>query len=391
MTVTSPSAVNGEAPLISGAGRYPRYPDYRETGVGWLGEIPAHWQVKRTRHVARLESGHTPSRNNSEYWQDCNIPWFTLADVWQIRRGGKDVVTETKEQISEMGLAHSAARLLPKDTVILSRTASVGFSAIAGVDLATTQDYVNWVCKSDLRPEYLLLVFRSMNSEFQRLTMGSTHRTIYMPDVRSFSTPLPTIEEQESIVSFVRFETEKIDALVAKKERLIELLHEKRAALITRTVTKGIDPDAPMKDSGVKWLADIPERWNTARMWQLSEAISGGTPSRDEPRYWGGLVPWVSPKDMKRRLLDDTEEKITERGRTEGGLRLVRPPAVLIVVRGMILAHSFPVALASVPLTINQDMKALKLGEGVDARYFGWLLDGIAHQILGTHSHARTE
>ena len=163
MTDPSPSTVNGEAPPTVGAERYPRYSAYRESGVGWLGEIPAHWQVKRTRHVARLESGHTPSRNNSEYWKDCNIPWFTLADVWQIREGGKDVVTETKEQISEMGLAHSAARLLPKGTVILSRTASVGFSAIAGVDLATTQDYVNWVCKSELRPEYLLLVFRSMN------------------------------------------------------------------------------------------------------------------------------------------------------------------------------------------------------------------------------------
>ena len=275
MTSPSPSAVNGEAPPIVSAGRYPRYPDYRESGVGWLGEIPAHWQVKRTRHVARLESRHTPSRNNSEYWQDCNIPWFTLADVWQIREGGKDVITETKEQISEMGLAHSAARLLPKGTVILSRTASVGFSAIAGVDLATTQDYVNWVCKSDLRPEYLLLVFRSMNSEFQRRTMGSTHRTIYMPDVRRFSTPLPTIEEQENIVSFVNIETAKIDALVAKKERLIELLQEKRTALITRAVTKGIDPDAPMKDSGVEWLDKIPAYWQALRLFRLTPSDRG--------------------------------------------------------------------------------------------------------------------
>ena len=254
-------------------GKYSPYPAYKDSGVEWLGEIPAHWEVKRTRHVARLESGHTPSRSNSKYWQDCNIPWFTLADVWQIREGEKDVVTETKEKISEMGLAHSSARLLPKGTVILSRTASVGFSAIAGVDMATTQDYVNWVCTSELRPEYLLLVFRSMNSEFQRLTMGSTHRTIYMPDVRSFSAPLPPFEEQTQIVKFVRVETTKLDALVAKKERLIELLREKRTALITRAVTNGLDPDVPMKDSGVEWLGKIPEHWDTKKnQWIFRES-----------------------------------------------------------------------------------------------------------------------
>ena len=119
-------------------------------------------------------------------------------------------------------------------------------------------------------------------------------------------------------------------------------------------------------------------------MWQVTDAISGGTPSREEPSYWGGLIPWVSPKDIKRRMLDDTVETITERGQMEGGLRLIRPPAVLIVVRGMILAHSFPVALATVPLTINQDMKALKLGQDIDAGFFAWLLDGISHQVLAT-------
>lgn len=110
----------------------------RNSGVEWLGEIPAYWEVTRTKFAARLRSGHTPSRQHPEYWQDCTIPWFGLADVWQIRDGHTEYVTETAEKISELGLANSAARLLPRGTVILSRTASVGFSAILGVDMATT-------------------------------------------------------------------------------------------------------------------------------------------------------------------------------------------------------------------------------------------------------------
>ena len=143
-------------------------------------------------------------------------------------------------------------------------------------------------------------------------------------------------------------------------------------------------PYPAYRDSGVEWLGDIPEHWVVARMWQVSEAISGGTPERDEPRYWDGPIPWVSPKDMKRRLLGYTEERITERGLQDAGLKLIHPPVVLVVVRGMILVHSFPVAVSTVPLTINQDMKALKLRAGIEPRYFGWLLDGISRRILST-------
>jgi type I restriction enzyme, S subunit len=148
------------------------------------GQIPAHWQAKRTKFAARLRSGHTPSRQHPEYWYECTIPWFGLVDVWQLRDGTREIVTETAEKISELGLANSAARLLPRGTVMLSRTASVGFPGIMGVDMATTQDFVNWVCGPSLRPEYLLYVFRSMHHELRRLTMGSTHQTIYMARCR---------------------------------------------------------------------------------------------------------------------------------------------------------------------------------------------------------------
>ena len=213
----------------------------KDSGVEWLGEIPGHWDVKRTKFAATLRSGHTPSRQKPEYWKDCTIPWFGLADVWQIRDGQVEYVQATAEKISEIGLANSAARLLPKGTVILSRTASVGFSAILGVDMATTQDFVNWVCGPSLRPEYLLYVFRAMSPEFRRLTMGSTHQTIYMPDVGAFSTLVPPVPEQDQIVAFVRRETAGIDALTVKVRQAIDLLKEFRTALISAAVTGKID------------------------------------------------------------------------------------------------------------------------------------------------------
>jgi len=213
----------------------------KDSVVEWLEEYPAHWEVNRTKFAARLRSGHTPSRQHPEYWIDCTIPWFGLADVWQIRDGHTEYVSETAEKISELGLVNSAARLLPCGTVMLSRTASVGFSAIMDVDMATTQDFVNWVCGPTLRPEYLLYVFRSMQHEFRRLTMGSTHQTIYMPDVGRFSTPIPPVPEQDQIVASIRRESAKIDALVAKVLNAIDRLKELRTALISAAVTGKID------------------------------------------------------------------------------------------------------------------------------------------------------
>jgi type I restriction enzyme S subunit len=213
----------------------------KPSGVEWLGDVPAHWEVKPIRKAARLESGHTPSRNHPEYWVDCTVPWFTLADVWQIREEGRDVIVETKEKVSELGLANSAARRLPPGTVMLSRTASVGFSAIMGVEMATTQDFANWVCGEHLESKFLLHVFRAMRGEFTRMMMGSTHNTIYMPDIQAFRFAQPPRTEQRAIAAFLDRATEKIDKLVAQAESAISLLTERRSALISAAVTGQID------------------------------------------------------------------------------------------------------------------------------------------------------
>ena len=212
----------------------------KDSGVEWLGLVPAHWVVMPIRSAARLESGHTPSRSRSDWWENCTVPWFTLADVWQIRQGA-DVIYETAEMVSELGLANSSARRLPKGTVMLSRTASVGFSAIMGTEMATTQDFANWVCGEKLLSEFLLCVFRSMTGEFRRLMMGSTHNTIYMPDIQAFRFALPPVAEQREIVERVREATASFDGLMDEAQRGVDLLQERRSALISAAVTGKID------------------------------------------------------------------------------------------------------------------------------------------------------
>ena len=216
-------------------------PDVRmkNLGIEWMGEIPEHWEAVQIRRVCQVESGHTPTRSEPEYWQDGGIPWVSLADTSRLREA--EFVSQTEHQISEAGLTHSSARMLPSGSVLFTRDASVGLAAIAGTELTVSQHLIAWVCGPLVSPRYLLRVVRSMTQELARLTEGATLRTIGMDDVRSLTMPLPPIDEQRVIVSHVTRHCEEIDKILKATERSISLLKERRSALITAAVTGQID------------------------------------------------------------------------------------------------------------------------------------------------------
>ncbi len=209
--------------------------------LAWADSLPATWRSVKLGHFARMGSGHTPGRAHPEWWEDCTIPWITTGEVSQVRDDRREILTETRERISEIGMANSAAELHPKGTVVLCRTASAGYSAVMGDDMATSQDFVTWTCGLRLDPFYLLWCLRAMRSDLLgRLAMGSTHKTIYVPDLQALRIPLPPIAEQHQIVADIRASNAIVDAAVDTIDRQAVLLAERRQALITAAVTGGI-------------------------------------------------------------------------------------------------------------------------------------------------------
>lgn len=210
----------------------------RRSRLPWLESVPHHWDEVKLTLLAKLGSGHTPSRDHPEWWADCTIPWITTGEVWQLRDDRVEHLHETREMISPLGLANSAAELHPAGTVVLSRTASAGFSAIMGRDMATSQDYVTWTCGPRLRPRYLLLCLRAMRPDLLgRLAMGSTHKTIYVPDIQSIRVPVPPLAEQDRLVDAVWERLRALDRSVDAVNLQIELLQERRQTLVTAAVS----------------------------------------------------------------------------------------------------------------------------------------------------------
>lgn len=212
--------------------------EYRLSAIPWLKTMPTEWREGKLNLVARLGSGHTPSRNHPEWWENPSIPWITTGEVEQVRNDRIEYINETREMISELGIANSSATLHPAGTVVLCRTASAGYSAIMGRDMATSQDFATWTCGPMLRPRFLLLCLRVMRQDLLgRLAMGSTHQTIYMPEIESIKVPLPSVAEQDAIVTAVYGHLPTIDLAISDLEKQVRLLHERRQTIVTAAVT----------------------------------------------------------------------------------------------------------------------------------------------------------
>ncbi|WP_165227479.1 restriction endonuclease subunit S [Aquisphaera insulae] len=181
-------------------------------------KLPKGWEWVSLPDVARLESGHTPSRNIEAYWGG-DVCWLSLKDIKTL---DSKYVTSTVDRPTMEGIDNSSARILPKGTVAFCRTASVGKVAILGLDMATSQDFVNWVCGPRILPDYLYYAFRSSAAEFDRLKQGTTHKTIYMPVAERFTVLLPPLTEQRRITAIL----DKADAIRRKREEGIRLTEE---------------------------------------------------------------------------------------------------------------------------------------------------------------------
>ena len=198
-----------------------------------VGAIPTR---RRLRHLAKLGTGHTPDRRNSEYWENCVVPWVTADDL-SSRDNPFEILMDTRQKISALGVAKSAAVVHPRGTVMLCRTASVGLICRIGIPMATTQAFVTWSPGPELDSGFLMYALHSLRQEWMRLAFGSTHDTIYMPDLESVKIPYVPISEQ--IMISQKLDTSTSRLLEAKEllNRQCNILKERRQALITAAVT----------------------------------------------------------------------------------------------------------------------------------------------------------
>jgi type I restriction enzyme, S subunit len=281
---------------------FPKYDRYKESGVEWLGEVPEHWNIDRLKHNLRLLTEKTERRENPvaleniQSWTGFFIPTDTAFE-------GEGVAFECGDILFGKLRPYLAKAHLAK-----SPGEAVG-------------DFHIMRPTNDLLGQYAL--YQILNREFIAIVDGSTFGA-KMPRVSwdfmaNIAMLIPPLPEQRSIATFLDRETAKIDELITEQQRLIDLLKEKRQAVISHAVTKGLNPDAPMKETAIEWLREVPEEWEVRALRTLSTVVRGASPRpAGDPRFFGGdTIPWVTVAEITKdnlSNLSETEEFLTEEG-----------------------------------------------------------------------------
>jgi len=264
---------NSNSPFSIPHSPFSRYPQYKDSGVDWLGQVPAHWDVCALKRHLSIVGGSTPKSEDESLW-DGDILWATPADL------GKDTslfLHSTQRTITERGLASCNTTVVPTGTVILSTRAPIGSLAIAGRPMCTNQGCKSLVSSEGAVGIYIARLLSVCTAELTIRGKGTTFLELSADELGAFRLPFPPLAEQREIAGFLDRETGKIDALVAEQERLLELLKEKRQAVISHAVTRGLNPNAPLKPSGLDWLGDVPAHWEVKKTsYLLSEPPKNG-------------------------------------------------------------------------------------------------------------------
>jgi len=241
--------------------KYKRYEKYKDSGIEWIGEIPEHWEINKLKRLSNIITGNTPSKSEEENYDDEGIPWVKPDNIQD-----DGTVSETKERLSVIGL--QKARLIPKNSAIVCCIGTVGKVGFTQQDCTTNQQINSIIFDriSIWNSKYGFYCLYSSKNEHEKYSNKVVVSILNKTQQGNIIMPVPSLDEQKTIASFLDQKTAVIDDLIADKEKLIELLQEKRQAIITEAVTKGLNPNVKMKDSGIEWIGEIPEHWSITKM-----------------------------------------------------------------------------------------------------------------------------
>jgi type I restriction enzyme S subunit len=318
---------------------------------------PRGWKWSALSDLARLESGHTPSRNHPEYWGG-DVPWISISDA---RAHDGDRIDDTEEKTNELGLANSSARLLPSNTVCLSRTASVGYVVVMGRPMATSQDFVNWICSEELDYNFLKYLFIAEDEGLLRFASGSVHQTIYFPEVKAFHICHPPLPEQR---------------------RIVAVLDEAFAGLATAQA----HAEKNLQNAGAVFKSHINavftqcgKGWVEKTLVQIGTTQTGSTPNTSDRSNYGSVIPFIKPGDFNPNgtLNYDNE------GLSKSGLELARTVTANSALMVCIGATIGKCGYCDRDVTTNQQINAFTPHSGINPFfiYYQMLTDDFQRRV----------
>ncbi len=328
---------------------------------GYLGSLPQSWRFARLKNVLSLPVTDGP--HTTPMFIDSGVPFLSVDGI----QDGELTFVGCR-YISEADHEEFSKKARPqRDDILMGKAASTGKIARVNVDF----EFSIWSPLALIRskkhlaiPSFLEYYLKSVfaQAEIDVRCTSNTQKNISMDDIPCLALPLPPLEAQRAIVTFLSFETAKIDTLIEKQQRLVALLEEKRQAVISHAVTKGLDPSVPMKDSGIEWLGKVPEHWKISRIKYLADLISKGTtPTTIGSEFTSSGIRFLKAENIDGSQVNmEPENYISEETHSQLSRSNLRAYDVLVVIAGATTGKSAVLSPDLVPCNTNQAVSFIR-------------------------------
>lgn len=366
--------------------KYQRYAAYKDSGVEILGDLPSHWNEKQIRFLLKdggegIKIGPFGSALKLEDMVESGVRVYGQENV--INKDfslGKRMISDDK--FKEMRIY----QIFPNDLLVTMMGTSGKCELVPDdIDLGIIDSHLLRlrVNESEILPRFFRLLIDEcyeVENQIKVLGKGSIMHGLNSSIVKELRLPLPNPDEQVRILNFLDYETAKIDTLIEKQRRLIELLKEKRQAVISHAVTKGLNPNAPMKESGVEWLGEVPEHWGVSSLGYYAQISTGATPDRTKSNYWDGDIPWIKTGEVRYDEIFETEEYITAKAVANSSTKISPAGTLLMAMYGQGITRG-RVAILGIPATYNQACAAITPNEKIWNQYLRYFFMAAYHAI----------
>jgi len=282
---------------------YGHYAQYKVSSIEWCDQLPALWDSVTLRWVCSIYAGGTPAKDVAAYWEGGTVPWLNSGCVNQ------GLVLEASEWITESALKKSSAKWISRGNLVMALAGqgkTKGMVAQLGIDATCNQSLAAIVPTGRISTRYLFWWLDSNYQNVRNMAGGDLRDGLNLELLASISCPAPPQGEQAQIARFLDYETTRIDALIEKQQQLVALLKERRQAVISHAVTKGLNPNAPLRDPGVEWLGMVPAHWEVRRLKRISDKLQGRLIVQPQRFFADDGVPIVFGYNIKNGRIDES-------------------------------------------------------------------------------------
>lgn len=340
-----------------------KYSEYKDSGVKWLGKIPSHWKILRAKYLWKesfscSENGFEDLLSVSQY-----------EGILQAKNSSRSESLKGYKKVSK------------NELVINIMLAWMGGLGVSDFDGIVSPAYCVYKLINNSNPKFMHYLYRTpiYLAEFARHSTGviPSRWRMYTDDFGRIFTIIPPRKEQDAMVEYLDATTAKIDEAIAQQQKMIDLLNERKQIIINNAVTKGLNPNVPMKDSGVDWIGEIPEYWEIWKLKYIGKTNSGATPTniagKENPQ---SNILWIRTTDLNNNAIYDSSEYLSEKEYKSVSCPLLKKGTVLISMYGG--AGSFgKLGILESEATINQAICSIECNEHIIPKYLFYYLQSI--------------